>query len=106
MTWEDRRVLLTLRNPVERQILVELVQAPGLTLAEMRERTQTSLSTVSSHLRRLIALGMVESDKSSNYRQYRPVRPLRVALLLQRYQASFRDRLVDRFIETWEELFG
>ncbi len=106
MTWEDRRVLLTLRSPMERKILVELVQSPGLTLTELRDRTQTSVSTVSSHLRRLLALGLVESDKSTNYRQYRPAHPLRVALLLQKYQGSFRDRLVDRFIETWRELIG
>lgn len=106
MTWEDRRVLLTLRSPMERTILVELVQTPGLTLVELKERIQTSLSTVSSHLRRLLALGLVESDKSAGSRQYRPARPLQVALLLQKYQESFRDRLVDRFVETWEELFG
>lgn len=106
MTWEDRRVLLSLRSRTERQILLVLVDSPDLTLSDLRERTGTSLSTVSAHLRRLLSLGIVESHPVGLSRQYRPVRPERVALLLRQYRESFRDRLVDRFVETWSDLLG
>lgn len=106
MTWEDRRVLLSLRSRTERMILVALVESPGLSLAELKDRTQTSLSTASSHLRRLIAQGVVESERTESTRQYRTVQPQRVTVLLRQYKESFRDRLVDRFVETWSDLLG
>jgi predicted transcriptional regulator len=106
MTWEDRRVLLTLRSRTERQILLALVDSPGLNLNDLKERTQTSLSTVSTHLRRLVALGVVESERTATTRQFRAVRPDRVSVLVRQYRESFRDRLVDRFVETWSDLLG
>ncbi len=106
MTWEDRRALLSLRSRTERQILLALVEAPGLTLAELKDRTGTSLSTASAHLRRLVGLGLVESDRAETGRQFRTVHPERVAVLVRQYQESFRDTLVDRFVDTWSELLG
>lgn len=106
MNWDDRRVLLSLRSRTERQILLVLVAAPGLTLSELREKTQTSLSTASAHLRRLLALGIVLGERVENQRRYRAVHPQRVAELLSTYRESFRDRLVDRFVETWSGLLG
>lgn len=106
MTWEDRRVLQSLRSPTERSILLALVDSPGLSLAELQARTNTSLSTVSAHLRRLLALGIVEGERTATVRQYRAARAERVALLVRQYQESFRDRLVDRFVETWSNLLG
>ncbi len=106
MTWEDRRVLLSLRSSTERKILLALVASPDLTLGDLKDRTQTSLSTASAHLRRLLALGVVESSRTATGRSFRPVRPERVAFLVKQYQESFRDRMVDRFVETWSDLFG
>lgn len=106
MTWEDRRVLLSLRSRTQRQILLALVDSPDLSLAELRERTGASLSTVSAHLRRLLSLGIVESRREGPARQYRSIRPERVAALLRQYRESFGDRLVDRFVETWSDLLG
>lgn len=106
LTWEDRRFVLSLRSRTERQIMLALLDAPGLSLADLKTRTQTSLSTVSTHLRRLVALGVVESERTPGVRVYRAVRPERVAVLLRQYRESFRDRLVDRFVETWSDLLG
>ncbi len=106
MTWEDRRVLLSLRSSTERKLLLVLVDSPDLTLSELKERTQTSLSTTSAHLRRLLSLGIVESSRTASGRSFRAVRPERVALLVKQFQESFRDRVVDRFVETWSDLLG
>ncbi len=104
MTWDDRRLLQALRSPTERRILLTLVEAPGLALAEIQERVGISPSTCSLHLRHLMILAVVESVREGNTRRYRPTHPLRLAELVRRYQGSFGDRLVDRFVEMWGSL--
>ncbi|MDE1882270.1 MAG: winged helix-turn-helix transcriptional regulator, partial [Euryarchaeota archaeon] len=54
MTWEDRKILLFLRSPAERVLLVEMLASPGLTFAELPSRVGLSRSTVSFHLRHMI----------------------------------------------------
>ncbi len=104
MTWDDRKLFLTLRSATQRQILIVLAETPGLTLPELRDRMGTSLSTVSFHLRYLLSVGVVEAVRDENRRRYRPSRPRRLAELLQKYRESFQDRLVDHFVETWSSL--
>jgi predicted transcriptional regulator len=105
MNWEDRRLLQALRSETERSILVLLVDSPGLTLGNLRDRTGLSLSTASLHVRHLRALGVVEAFSAGSLRQYRAVGPERLVELLRLYQESFQDRLVDRFLATWSSLF-
>jgi predicted transcriptional regulator len=104
--WEDRRLFQALRSPAQRRLLLVLSESPDLTLQDLRVRTGFSLSTTSFHLRQLLASGIVESRRSDNTRRYRAVRPFRVAELVRGYRESFRDGLVDRFIETWSGMFG
>jgi predicted transcriptional regulator len=104
MTWDDRKLFLTLRSETARRLLLILSQSPGLTLAELRDRAELSLSTTSFHLRFLVTQGHVEAVREGNLRRYRVVRPTRVAAILEQYRASFQDRLVDRFVETWSSL--
>ena len=104
MTWDDRKLLLALRSRTERRILVALVESPGLTLAEVRERAGTSLSTASFHLRHLLDLAAAESFHSGNQRRYRARDPQRLTNLLGQFRDSFEDRVVERFVETWSSL--
>ncbi len=106
MTWEDRRLFRALRSPSQRRILLALSEAPGLTLAELKERAEFSLSTTSFHVHQLLEQALVESYREGNLRRYRALRPARVAELVRGYRASFEDRVVDRFVETWSGLFG
>ncbi|MCI4353678.1 MAG: helix-turn-helix domain-containing protein [Thermoplasmata archaeon] len=104
MTWEDRKLFLTLRSETARRLLLLLSESPGLTLAELRERAGISLSTTSFHLRFLLAQGQVEALRDGNLRRYKALRPQRVAELLKEYHDSFEDRLVDRFVRAWAPL--
>ncbi|HLY76338.1 MAG TPA: helix-turn-helix domain-containing protein [Thermoplasmata archaeon] len=104
MTWDDRKLFLTLRSATARRLLLVLCESPGLTLAELRERADISLSTASFHLRYLLSQGHVEGVRDANLRRYRTVRPDRVAELLALYRDSFRDQLVERFVEAWSSL--
>jgi len=106
MTWEDRRLFQALRSPTQRRLLLLLSESPDLTLAELRERLQLSLSTTSFHVRQLLASSAIEGNRAGNLRRYRAVRPQRVAELLRGYQESFEDRLVDRFVEAWSGMLG
>ncbi len=104
MTWEDRRLFLALRSTTQRAILLRLVESPGLSLVELTERTGASLSTISFHLRRLLDARLVEGERGPTVRTYRALYPEKVTALVQAYRASFRDRLVDRFVEAWGSL--
>lgn len=106
MTWDDRRSFQALRSAAERRILVELVDRPGQTLADLVSATGLSLSTTSFHLRHLLREGIVEAYREGNQRRFRPLRPDRLREFLRRYQESFEDRWVDRFVEAWSGLLG
>ncbi|HXQ94475.1 MAG TPA: winged helix-turn-helix transcriptional regulator [Thermoplasmata archaeon] len=104
MTWDDRKVVRSLRSASQRLILLVLTEHPGRTAAELSERTRLSLSTTSFHLRILVESGTVEAYREGNLRRYRTTLPARVTELLQVYRESFQDSLVDRFVETWSSL--
>ena len=106
MSWDDRRTFQALRSAAERRILLELVDRPGRTLAELRTATGLSLSTTSFHVRHLLHATIVEGFPDGNQRRYRALRPDRVREFLHRYQESFEDRWVDRFVEAWSGLLG
>lgn len=104
MPWEDRRILVVLRGGRVRYLLLELTSQPDLGFAELKRRLHVSKSTLSFHLTRLIAAGVLESFPTPEGRRYRLFRRERVAQLVRSYRESFEDRLVDRFIETWASL--
>lgn len=104
MTWDDRRLLRSLRSGAQRRLLLSMSEHPGQTIAELSTACALSLSTTSFHLRELADAGVVEGFREENTRRYRLTMPERVAQLLAAYRDSFEDRLVDRFVETWSSL--
>lgn len=105
LTLEDRRILLTLRSPTERKLLLQIATEPGLTFPELGVRAGLSKSTVSFHLRRLLDLGLIEGHAGETGRRYQVPNGERVVHLVRLYQESFRDRLVDHFVDTFAALF-
>jgi predicted transcriptional regulator len=104
MTWNDRKLLRSLRSDSQRRLLLELTATKGLTIAELCGRTGLSVSTTAFHLRELVESGLVEAFRDGNLHRYRTALPERVSEMLRAHRASFRDRLVDRFVETWSSL--
>lgn len=104
LTWDDRRLLRSLRSASQRRLLLALSTSPGRTVAELGEDTRLSYSTISFHLRELVDAGVVEGFRDGNVRRYRARFPERLGELLTTYRESFADRLVDRFVETWSSL--
>lgn len=102
--WEDRRILVVLRGGATRRILLELTSTPGVSGPELQRRLGVSKSTLSFHLTRLIAGGVVEGVRTDEGLSYRVPNRERVAQLVRDHRDSFQDRLIDRFIETWVSL--
>ncbi len=102
--WTDRRILVVLRGGATRQILLELASNPATGFPDLQRRLGVSKSTLSFHLTRLVAAGVVEGVRTDNGRFYRIPNRERVAQLVQTHRESFQDRLIDRFVETWASL--
>lgn len=103
-TWNDRKLLRALRSESQRRLLLELSRGQELTISELSVRSELSISTTAFHLRELVVAGLVAPVREGNLRRYRTVFPDRVTALLRTHRASFGDRLVDRFVETWSSL--
>ena len=61
-----------------------------------------SPSTVSWHLKKLVAAGIVDRKVHGRESNFEVVDPERVAELIITYRGSFFDRLLDNFISMWE----
>lgn len=105
VTWGDRKLLLLLRSPSERRILVAIFEKPGMTFPEIAKRIGLAMSTVSFHLRHMLDLGVVAADLEGGFHRYRLTDPARLAELLRLYQGSFEDTAIDRFVASWSPMF-
>jgi predicted transcriptional regulator len=102
--WADRRILVLLRGGATRRLLLELTSVPDCSFSQLQVRLGVSKSTLSFHLSRLIAVGVVETLRTDAGRTYRVPDRERVARVVRAHGVSFQDRLIDRFIETWTSL--
>jgi DNA-binding MarR family transcriptional regulator len=101
----SRTLLRQARSNAVRRLLVVLLEEPELTLEEAAGRAAVSLSRASIHLRRLLALGLVESGRRERWRTFHLADRRRVAQLLVQPQAGYADRFIDRLVDSWAELF-
>lgn len=102
--WADRRILVVLRGEATRRLLLELASAPEIGGPELQRRLGVSRSTLSFHMTRLTAAGIVEGRRTGEGISYRVPNREHVVRLVLDHRASFQDRLIDRFIETWASL--
>ena len=66
----EKVVCLHLRNGTRRQILALLLEVPGVTQSEVANTIGVARSTVAWHLLRLVADGLVESDRDGRTVRY------------------------------------
>ncbi len=104
VTWEDRRILVVLRGETTCRLLLELASVPTSSFSDLPSRLGVSKSTLSFHLTRLVAAGVVEIVRTDAGREYRVPGRERVAQLVRDHRESFADRWIDRFMETWASL--
>jgi len=99
---QDREIMRHLWRRTTRKIIIWLLQNPCSTLTEISKAINRSPSTTSWHLDKLVRAGLVVRRKERT--TFFTIRePERVVRLLILYRESFLDRIVDSFIEVWEE---
>lgn len=97
----DRRVVGALRQRALRTVLVTLIARGGrLPYPELLAATGFPPSTLATHLRALVATGLVERVPVGRSSAYRVPRPERVLDALVRYRASILDPFVDSLLAT------
>jgi DNA-binding transcriptional ArsR family regulator len=99
---DDQKTLGVLRQEIARRILVSLLERPSLGNQDLARILKKSPSTVSFHLNKLEENGLINRVIESGDLRYRIVEKDRVIRLLVVYRSSFLDRLVDRFVTSWE----
>ncbi len=101
----DRTLLRLARSPTIRRLLVTLLRDRTSSFQGLCERTGLSQSRISVHLRRLLELGIVESNRREQFRVYSIRDEVRVVRLLIAYRESYADGWVDKLVDAWSELF-
>jgi predicted transcriptional regulator len=98
----DRTVMSFLRKKACRHILIALMEYPGLNNKDISSVVNLAPSTVSWHLNKMVASGVVKKYVNGRESNFEVIDPEQVAELMISYKASFFDRLLDNFVEMWE----
>jgi predicted transcriptional regulator len=97
-----RRVISFLRKKACRHILITLMEYPGLNNKDISSSIGLSPSTVSWHLNKLVASGLINKTINGRESNFEVIDPDEIAELIIAYKGSFFDRMLDNFIEMWE----
>jgi predicted transcriptional regulator len=101
LTDPERQVLAFLRQPVPLRVINVLMEREAATHKEILEHVPVSPSTLSHHLKKMQAAGIVDRVVLGE-RGYRIVQPKSVARLMSTYELATPDQ-IDTFIRVWGE---
>lgn len=97
----DVRFLVRLREALPRKIVLHLLLHPGSRFTDILRHLGISKSTLSFHMGRLVASGMVMEQPLGREKMFWVEDPVRVVEMLLSHRGSLVDDAVDRFIEAW-----
>lgn len=98
---DKQQMLSALRQEIPRGIIVFLLMNPGATHGKILENFAISGGTLSYHIKKLVARGVVRLEKVGRESRMTVVDPDKVADLLIVYRRSFLDRIVDEFVASY-----
>ena len=101
LTEADRQILGFLRQPVPLRVMNFLMEREDATHKMILEQVPVSPSTLSHHLKKMHAAGIIDRAESKD-RGYRILNPKSVARLMATYELASSDQ-VDTFIRVWGE---
>jgi predicted transcriptional regulator len=104
MSATDRRVLSAIRQEKPRQIVLLVLQSPGVDHRSIQEALGIGASSLSFYMKDLIEKEVIEKRRKGRRSLYSVADVERVVKLLITYRPSFLDKMVDRFLETWLEV--
>lgn len=102
----EKKLLGALRHDVPRRMILALLERPGRTHKDLQEAAGVAGSTLSFHLQRLLATGVVQRDRHGGSNVYRLADPALAKHDLVLYRDSFDDPEVDRFVQDLEAPAG
>ena len=101
MDRRDKDILYLVRHEAPRRVCSHVLLNPGCTPKEVREVLGVSAPTLSFHLNKLRAAGVVREEPAGRTKLLFIQDPERVANILVTYRKSFLDDAVDRFADAW-----
>lgn len=101
MDRRDKDILYLVRHDAPRKICSHLLLNPGATPKELRGIIGVTGPTLSFHLNKLRAAGILREEPDGRTKRLFVEDPERVANLLVTYRRSFLDAAVDRFADAW-----
>ena len=101
LTELEKQILAFLRQPVPLRVIDFLMEREAATHKEMLEHVPVSPSTLSHHLKKMQAAGLIDRAEPKE-RGYRVMDPRSVARLMTTYELATPDQ-VDTFIRVWGE---
>jgi predicted transcriptional regulator len=104
MSATDRRLLSAIRQEKPRQIVLTVLQEPGIDHKAIQKELGIGASSLSFYMKDLIDKEVIEKLKEGRRSLYHVKDADRVVKLLITYRPSFLDKMVDRFLETWLEV--
>jgi predicted transcriptional regulator len=100
LTDQERQILAFLRQPVPLRAINFLMEREAATHKEILEQVTVSPSTLSHHLKKMQAAGVI--DHVELERGYRVIDPKVIARLMATYELASQDQ-IDTFIRVWGE---
>lgn len=94
----EKKYLAALRHQVPRRIVLTLLEAPGQAHKDLQAQLGVAGSTLSFHLERLLASGVLVRQKVGSAQQYVVADPALARWELVFYRESFGDEAVDRYV--------
>lgn len=104
MSATDRRILSAIRQEKPRQIVLILLEQPGVDHKTVQHELGVGASSLSFYMKDLIGKEVVEKQRQGRRSLYFVHDPDRVVKILITYRPSFLDKMVDRFLETWTDV--
>jgi len=100
---EEREALSLLREENVRKIVLYIADKKRATNRQLARFLGLSPSTVSFHISKLVSAGLVSKQRRRKKSYFVLTNPELVKDVIITYRKSFLDKLVDSFVETWEE---
>ncbi len=102
--YPDRKIISILRQNIPRQILIKLLNEGEAGFSDILKDVDISKSTLSFHLKKLNEKGLIDFKKQGRKKIFHCSDENKIAQVLITYKASFIDKAVDRFVDTWLEM--
>lgn len=100
---QEKEMLNLLRQEKIRHILILLIEKKRANASKIAEELGISPSNLSFYLKTLQSKRLINQKKKGRFRFYSVTDKKKIISALLVYKSSFLDRMVDNFIEAWEE---